>query len=491
MEQPLEADSSPKKWSYFAVAALSAFMATLDSSIVNVALPTLAAEFDVDVKVVAWVVQSYLLTTMALLLVSGRLLDLFGARRVFVVGFSFFTVGSAFCAMSFSISMLILARAFQGIGAAVLMGANQGLIAHSFPAARRGRVLGLIGTVVSIGLASGPPLGGLLIGLLGWRSIFYVNIPVGIWAILHAQAALGSDSSPPPASRQQIHDSKIEFDWPGAAMIVLGLAALFCGMHLGVGNGWESAEAMILILVSLIILGFFLVHERRIVYPIVTLSIFRNRFFTQSCAAAFLAFLAMIAAVILMPFYLQEVLRLTPQRVGLIMMALPLSMLLVAPLAGLLSDRVGTRLPASFGLILVGAGLFWLQDLGPATGTQQVVWRLGLIGVGMGFFGSPNSNAILSSVPPSSVGIASGLSALMRTSGVAFGTAFSATLFTYFRDRASLVSAHATAALQGVDGERLLYIEGIVPVFGVAAFVMAANVLNSLLRGRPGRIAGA
>jgi len=463
-------------------------MATLDSSIVNVALPTLADEFQADVKVVAWVVQSYLLTTMALLLVGGRLLDLLGERRLFAAGFLLYTAGSALCALSVSISMLILARAFQGMGAAVLMSSNQGLVARSFPPGQRGRALGLVGTVVSIGLASGPPLGGILISTLGWRSIFYINIPIGIAAVAYSMRIFAR-----PAAAAGLRAGAVRaggFDWPGAALIAAGLSSLFVGLDRAADRGWADAAAAGFIVAAVAVLGFFLLHESRTAHPLLKLSLFSSRFFSQSCLAAFLAFAAMISALILMPFYLQDVLGFTPGKVGLVMTAVPAAMLLAAPVGGWASDLIGPRIPATFGLALVGSGLLLLSGLGAASATPDILWRLGLIGVGMGFFGSPNSNAILSSVPRENVGTASGVGALMRTAGIAFGIAFAAAAFTFYRNRAALDAAGL--GLDGPGKERMLFLEGIVPVFVLAAAVAAVNIINSITRGRlPGARGGA
>jgi MFS family permease len=259
-------------------------------------------------------------------------------------------------------------------------------------------------------------------------------------------------------------------------MIVVGLSALFVGLDQGVDRGWGDGAALGLIGFSLAVLALFLVNESRASAPILKLAIFADRFFSQSCAAAFLAFFAMISAMILTPFYLQDVRGFSPEAVGLVMMSMPAAMLVVAPLAGWISDRTGPRLPATFGVVLTGCGLLLLGGLSADTATGTIVRNLVLIGVGMGFFGSPNSSAILSSVPREEVGTASGLSALMRTAGIAFGIAFAATAFTFFRDRA------VAAAPLAVDKD--LYLRGLAPVFVLAASIAGLNVLNSLTRGR-------
>ncbi len=464
---------NPRRWHYFAVAALAGFMSTLDSSIVNLANPTLAEAFTAEVKHVAWVQQSYLLVAMAFLLIGGRLLDLFGPRKVFVLGYALFTAGSALCAASVSLHMLILSRAFQGLGAAILMGANQGLVARAFPARQRGRILGMIGTVISVGLASGPPLGGFLIQTLGWRSIFWINVPIGVFAVIYCLRVL---------DKKREGGAADGFDWPGAGLIVVGLSALFLGIDLGAGNGFGNLTAPALIAASLVVLCLFLLNEGKSPHPILYIPLFRIRYFTQSCAASFFAFFSMIASLFLMPFYLQEVRLLNPGEVGLIMMTLPAAMFVVAPVGGWISDKIGSRIPATAGIALVGTGLFLLSGLELDSTTESVVARLLLIGMGMGFFGSPNANAILSSVPREHVGTASGLSALMRTSGIAFGIAFSAAVFTFFRIRAGGDPLLETMA--GQAREQYLYLEGIKPVFLLGAAIAALDMINSITRGK-------
>jgi EmrB/QacA subfamily drug resistance transporter len=458
------------KWKYFAIGATAAFMGTLDASIVNVALPTLANDFNADVKLVAWVVQSYLLTLTALMLIGGRLLDIWGERKLFAIGFALFTIGSLLCTFSVSIYMLIFSRVFQGLGGAVLMSSNMGLIAKAFSPGQRGRVLGIIGTVVSIGLATGPPLGGFLIGTLGWRSIFYINLPIGIAAIIYSLRVL--------ANKPGIGDDH-KFDWSGSIFIILGLCSLFLGLNFGLDYGWSDLRVIFAVLFSMIVLFTFLVNEKQVSHPIVNLSLFLNRYFTQSCATSFLAFIGMMSSSILMPFYLQNALGFAPQKVGLFIMAVPASMLLVAPLAGWISDLIGTRIPATAGLGVLSIALYSLASLDLNSSNIDIIWRLCLVGIGMGIFASPNANAILSSVSKRHVGLASGLAALMRTSGITFGIALSVTIFTYFRNQ-------FTGGSIGNDPQ--MYVTGMQPVFLITAALIGLNMIVSVTRGKRPKI---
>ena len=469
--QPDKQDYS-RKWVYFGIAAIASLMATLDSSIVNVALPTLAEEFSADVKTVAWVSQAYVLSLTALLLIGGKLMDIWGERRLFTIGFALFTAGSALCAFSISIYMLIFSRVFQALGGAILMSSNQALIARSFPPTQRGRALGVIGTVVSIGLATGPPLGGLLIGTLGWRWIFYINLPIGAIAIYYSLRVL---------STKIVERGSIRFDWSGSFLIVVGLGALFLGLTLAVDYGITNPLVLGLTVFSIVMLILFLYNEQKVPNPLIHLYLFKNRYFTQSCASAFLAFVMLMSSSILMPFYLQNVLRFTPEKLGLFMMSMPLAMLLVAPLAGYLSDLIGTRIPATLGLAFTGAGIFSLSFLGLDSSEIDIIWRLVLIGIGMGIFGSPNSNAVLSSVPRRHIGIASGMTAMMRSSGITFGIAFSVILYSFFR-------SGLPANIQ--PDSPLAYLTGMESVFHVGAIIAILGVIISATRGKKSETGG-
>jgi len=456
-----------RKWIYFGIASIAVLMATLDSSIVNVALPTLEKAFNADVKTVAWVSQSYILAMTALLLIGGKLMVVWGERKLFIIGFSLFTIGSGLCATSVSIYMLIFSRVFQALGGAILMSSNQALIAKSFPPHQRGRALGVIGTVVSIGLASGPPLGGFLIGSLGWRWIFYINLPIGVIAIIYCLRVL--------SGKVTVHE-KYSFDWIGSILIVAGLGALFLGLTLAVDYGFLDIYVLTLFVFSVVILIAFLYNEKHVPNPLVNLSLFTNRYFNLSCASAFLAFVILMPSSILMPFYLQNVMFFSPQNLGLFMMTMPLAMLLVAPFAGWLSDVIGTRLPSSLGLAILGGGLFSLAFLSANSGSFDIIWRLAVIGLGMGLFGAPNSNAILSSVPSHNVGIASGMIATMRSSGITFGIAFSVILFSFFR------GTYPDALLESENLD--YYLESILKVFYVSAIVALIAITVSFVRGK-------
>lgn len=461
------------RWTYFRVAAVATFMGTLDSSIVNVALPTLEREFQADVQTVSWVVQSYLLVSMAFLLIGGRLLDIWSVRSVMGLGFTLFTVGSALCAGSISIFMIIASRAIQALGAAILVGANQGLIVRYFPKSQRGRILGFMAAVVAIGLSTGPPLGGFLIEWLGWRSIFWINIPIGVLVLIRCRTLKGSAPD---------RKDSAGFDFMGGLLIVLGLSTFFFGLSTSAEEGPMNSRSLFLLGLSIALLVFFLLHEKVHPNPILDVSLFRARYFTQSCAATLMTFFTMISAIILMPFYLEKVLQITPKSVGLIMMTIPCSMLFVAPLGGWLSDKIGVRFPATTGLLIVSYGLYLLSRMDASTPEWNVVMRLVPIGVGMGLFGSPNSNAILSSVPKAQVGSISGLTALLRTTGIALGVAFAVTAFSFFKNQA--MNPEDLNMAESFFDERVLYLHRIRPVFILTAGLAALNAMNSLFRGR-------
>lgn len=320
-----------------AVVWIGIFMATLDGSIVNVALPTLTDFFKTDITTIEWVVMAYLVTITSLLLSLGRISDMIGRKIIFAGGLAVFTLGSGLCAFSTTEGQLILFRIFQGIGAAMLMATGVAIITHAFPPRERGRAMGLIGTVVAIGSMTGPVLGGFLIQTVGWQSIFYINIPVGIVGTIMALKVLHNDEK----SKGQ------EFDIPGALTLFVSLVALLLALSEGQERGWGSSFIIFLFVASLVIFIIFVFIELRATQPVLDLRHFRNRPFAAANISALISFMAMYSVILLMPFLLQDELKYSPQDVGIVFMAVPLVMSVVSPLSGWLSDRTNSHVLSS------------------------------------------------------------------------------------------------------------------------------------------------
>jgi EmrB/QacA subfamily drug resistance transporter len=409
-----------RKWAILLAVGVGTFMGALDGSIVNTILPIVRQEFNAGITTIEWVVTIYLLTVGGLLLTFGRLGDLRGNKPVYLSGFGLFLLGSLLCGRAQSTSWLIGARAAQGLGAAMLAANSPAILTKGFPAQERGRALGIQSMMTYLGLTIGPSLGGWLAASFGWRSVFYVNVPVGLLALL--LGAVFIPREPPPEVRER-------FDLPGAAFFSLGLIVLLYALSVGPAWGWGSTNTVLLFAGSAVLLGAFLWVERRAASPMVDLSLFRRRTFSVAAISAVLNYVALFGVVFLMPFYLIQGRGLSPAQAGLVMTAYPAVMALAAPVSGALSDRIGSRLLSSLGMGLMGVGLVLLARLQPDAAFLRVAISLAVVGVGTGIFISPNSSALMGSAPRDRQGIAAGILATARSTGMVIGVGVAGAIF--------------------------------------------------------------
>lgn len=407
------------RWLVFAVTMIGTFMATLDASIVNVALPVIATSFRTDLAIVQWVVTAYLLVVSSLLPLFGRLGDIWGRRLVYTVGFLFFTAGSGLCGIAGHIWWLVGFRAFQAIGAAMIMANSPAIVATLFPGKQRGRALGMVGTIVALGTMTGPSLGGILVGTWGWEYIFFINLPIGIVAFLLGQVVL-------PTERVAAAG---RFDLCGAGLFALGMTCLLLVLSSGHEWGWFSPKVLLGTAVALVSLVLFVWYERRIEEPMIDLSLFRHWQFLSGTIASFLSFMAIFTNTILLPFYLHSILALSPTQIGFVITPFPLLLAVVAPLSGYLSERVHLLLLTVTGLVITAAGLFYMAMLGAQAQMWQVAVGQAIMGIGNGMFQSPNNNSVLTSVETAKLGVASGINAMVRNIGMVSGTAMAVSIF--------------------------------------------------------------
>ncbi|HEX3031199.1 MAG TPA: MFS transporter [Bacillota bacterium] len=415
------ANSPHLKWLILATTTLQAFMATLDTSIVNVALPTISSSFGINISLVQWVVTAYLLAITSLLLAAGRLGDLIGSRKVYISGFFIFTLGSLLCGLSDNISMLIQSRIIQGVGAACLMALNQSIVVAAFKPSERGKALGINGVVIALGTLAGPALGGLLLSLFNWRSIFYINLPIGIFAFAVARLILPRDST---------KKVKEHFDFIGALLFSVGIISLLYGINSAEQYGWGSMIILGCIGLGILLIVSFVVVEKRVQFPMVDLTLYRIPLFAIGSISAFISYFLNTTFTVLYPFYLQQLLHYPIGKVGLIMASFPFAMLLVSPVAGALSDRIGPVLLTSLGLAFNLLGYLYSLTLTANPGLVQVLVSPVLIGLGQAMFAAPNNSSVMGSVPVKKLGIAGGLNALVRNLGYAAGATFAVSLFT-------------------------------------------------------------
>jgi EmrB/QacA subfamily drug resistance transporter len=459
--------------------AVAVFLGTVDGSIVNIALPTIVDDFETSFAAVQWVPLSYLLTQATLVLGMGRIGDIAGRKAAFVAGFAVFILGSVLSGLAPGIGWLIGFRVLQGVGSALIFSMQFALVTESFPPHERGKALGLIGTIVSTGIISGPILGGIIIDAVDWRWIFYVNLPIGIVGILVALRYLPHSK---PAGGER-------FDLQGGAAFFVALLTLLLGLTLGQERGFASADVVALYAVSAASAGWFLRTERRVEHPIMDLRMFESRDFSASLATRFATFAALAGVSILLPFYLTDVLGLAPREVGLAMTALPLAMGSIAPVAGSWSDRNGVRRVAVVGLVVLLIGLAaGAALLDVDTPIWAFVLVAGLLGLGFGTFQSPNNSAIMGSVPPERLGVASSLITVTRTTGWITGIAVLGTVW------AARTTAYAGGG-EAEDAPAAAQADGLGDVMAISVVVVlvATVLLSWVWRGRwqsPGRGSG-
>lgn len=422
-------DSGKRKWVTFMLVATGIFMSTLDSSIVNIALPAIMENLNAPFETVQWIVVIYLLTISSTLLAFGRLSDIRGRRWVYCYGFAWFTLGSLLCGTAGHASWLILSRAFQGIGAAMIMACSPALVVDAFPHKERGKALGLVGTVVATGLTAGPALGGFILQHFSWRLIFFLNVPIGAaaavvaWHILKGTAAESASHEP--------------FDWIGAVCLAATLfSVLTLMLHV---DKWAitSYRMIVLALVGVAALVLFVLAELRVDYPIVDTQIIKNRFFMVSVTCAVILFAGLFTITFLMPFYLMRPAGLNAQMTGYIMMIPFVFLFFLSPLSGWISDRVGSRVLCFAGMGGLTAALFSFTTLNPSSGFFPEIWRLGLAGIGVALFLPAYSASAMNAVSTQKRGIASGTIAAARNFGMVTGVALSGMMFSHTFTRLS------------------------------------------------------
>ncbi len=407
-----DVDYSRKRFVMAAV-AMGIFLATVDGSIVNVALPTLVEALDTNFATIQWVVLAYLLTLATLLLAIGRLADIYGKKRLYNTGFVVFTLFSVACGLASSAYMLIAMRVLQAVGASMLLALGPALIAEAFPPSERGKALGVSGAVVSVGIVTGPTVGGVLIENLSWHWIFFVNLPIGVVGTWMAWRFVPAHR---PAGGQR-------FDYLGALLLLIGLLALLLALTFGQSAGFFSPRVLALFGAAAVFLATFVLWEIRAADPMIDLRLFRNDLFTINIVTGFLSFIAISGTILLLPFYLEIMRGYSVQQVGLMLAVTPIALGISSPLSGMLSDRVGPRRVAAVGLFVLIIGYWAVSTLSATTTIAGYVARLAPVGLGMGIFQSPNNSAILGAVPRARLGIASGLLALTRTLGQTTGIA--------------------------------------------------------------------
>ncbi|MGW8115259.1 MFS transporter [Caproicibacterium sp. NSD3] len=414
--------NNTRKWIILAITSIGTFMGTLNSTIVNVALPVMSQEMNVSINAIQWVISAYLLTTVLLLLIFGKLSEFIGQKYIFAFGTLLFAIGSALCAFSHTLGMLTVSRIIQAVGSSGMFSMSMGIVSGVFPASERGRALGIVGTMVAIGTIAGSSLGGILVSAFGWPSIFVINVPVGIIGSILSFAFL-----PKFSKREKIKS----FDIMGTVSFSLFILILFLALLFTQQNVLPAVCLIPTVMIAAIFLLVFIKVEKRSKNPLLDLKLFKNKEFSFGLIAAFFCFIILNSTMLFIPFYLQDVLRLSTLDSGLILSAYPISMGIVAPLSGWLSDRITYRPLAIVGMIVTAAAMLLLTTLNQSSSNFEVVILLCILGIGLSIFQSPNNARVMSSVSTDKLGIASSTNALFRYIGLSSGTTLSMLIFSF------------------------------------------------------------
>lgn len=458
------------KWLVLIAIGIGTFMTALDTSVVNTILPLISDAYKSSVADVEWVVTIYLLLLSGLLLTFGRLGDLRGHKVFYLSGFGIFIFSSLMCGIAVDVRWLIAFRAIQAIGAAMLSANSPAILTKSFPSAERGRALGLQATMTYLGLTVGPSLGGWVASHWGWPLVFYINIPVGLIAILVSWRVI-------PDDRAFKLDDK--FDIPGAVLFLSGLGLLLLGLNKGHNWGWSSLPVILTLFFAVLLLLFFIFLERSLDSPMLDISLFKRSNFSLSVASAIINYIGVYSVIFLMPFYLIQGLGLTPAQAGIMLTAQPIIMMIVAPMSGSLSDKIGTRLPTVVGMLILSAGLLLLSRLYSGSTQADILLSLAVVGFGTGIFISPNNSALMGSAPRGRQGIAAGILATARNFGMVLGVGLAGAIFTSLLIEGQVINTVSPSIQDHLNSSLFRAIQ---ISFQVAAGITLIGVFTSLAK---------
>src|SRR6266853_4523969 len=456
-----------KKWWTLAAVAFGLFMIMLDNTIVNVALPSIQRSLHMSISSLEWIVTAYALTFAALLITGGKLGDLYGRKRMFIAGLVVFTLASLACGLAPSAGILIAARAVQGVGAAVMSPATLSIITATFPPKERGQAIGIWAGVSALALAIGPLIGGLIVDNINWHWIFYVNVPVGVVGILVSRWVIAESRD---TSREQ------SIDLPGLVTSSAALLALSYALIEGNRHGWGSPEIISLFIGAAVLLAVFIRLELHQRLPMLDLGLFRIGAFVGANTVAMLVSLGMFGVFFFISLYLQNVLGYSPTKAGAIFLPMTVLIILIAPISGKLSDRIGSRWLMGAGMTILGVSLLLYQRIGVHSSFVSLLPQLLLGGVGMALTMSPMTSAAMASVPVDKAGVGSGVLNSFRQVGGSLGIALMGAILLNYQHP---TTSKLVAAQQFVNGLHAALL--------VSAFIAfaAAGVAIRLVRSMP------
>ena len=408
-----------RKWLIFTVTANGTFMSTLSAGIVNIALPTMSQEFGVTLENIQLVVSFYLLVLTCLLPVFGKLSDMYSRKWMYLGGFITFAQGALFGALSASLPMMLVARGVQGVGSSAMMATSQALIAQIFHGPSRGKAFGAIGAVVAGGSLAGPAIGGALIEAWGWKSVFWICIPIaiiGVWRGIYLIPRFNARK-------------RVKMDWTGAALYTACSFVFLYALNTATDKGWTHPFILLSFAGALALFLAFWRREHSAKYPFLGVTVFQNKTISYGCLVAVLGYMALFTNSVLLPFYLTDIMQMDPMKIGLLVMPFPVTLALASAVSGTLNAKWPARIltTAGFGLLVVGTLLF--AFIGSEPSISYIVLAQLIMGAGSGTFQVPNNNTVVSAAPKGKLGVVASVNALCRNVGMILGIALSVAVF--------------------------------------------------------------
>ena len=462
-----------RKWWTLGAMCLSMFMIMLDGTVVNVALPSIQKDLHTSVDQLEWVVNGYTLSFAALLVTGGRLGDIFGRRLIFMIGVAVFALSSATAGLAQSPTMLVVSRIAEGVGGALMMPATLSIITDAFPADERGRAIGTWAGISGLALSFGPLAGGFLTEDVSWRAIFYINLPIAVLALVASLLAV-----------RESRDEKAErtVDYLGVALLTIALTAFVIALIEGNDRGWGSARTVALLIGGAVATAAFIMVERRVRAPVVDFAFFRSRNFVGANTVALIISFAMMGSFFFLAIYLQDLLQYSALETGVRFLPTTVLIVLIAPVAGRVADRIGSRGPMGLGLAVTAVALYLFSRMDAATTYSDLVPAFALLGIGIGMTMSPMSTAAMNAVDVDKAGVASGTLQMFRMMGGTIGVAATGAIFQSKLgafDPATLASGGVAEASNFTDAL------GAAMALGAVLTAVGAVVATVVISGKP------
>lgn len=458
---------NPKRWMVLISVGIFTLMATLDGSIVNIALPVISKDLNIPMNMAEWIVSIYLVTICIFLLLFGKLADSIGKIKVFKTGSILFIIGSLICGFGVDLPILLAGRTVQALGASMAMATNNGIITQTFPLRERGYALGYIGSFVSIGAIAGPGIGGLILSQFHWSYIFWINLPIGAIALLLGYLNLPKKEPKNPA----------KIDRRGFAVYFVTLILFFAAIFIGQSVGFTNIYIILTFIAAIAFFVLFIHLQKITEQPMIELRIFKNHDFTLGLVVGFLIFVTNFFFNVVSPFYLENALGMHASIAGYVLMMFPIVQVIVAPLSGKMSAKINPILLTIAGLSVLAIAQIGYLFFNVSTSLWFILLFIGLNGLGNGLFQAPNNTMIMSSVDPKDLGIAGGLNALSRNLGMIIGVSLSTTILFL-----SMSGFYGKSVTTYVDGRPDIFIDGMRVTMSFALIICLIAIIMSVIR---------